>query len=321
MINTQRPICMSPRNTIRVIKKKRFRKKVDLYIEKSRYSNVAKSTRRLFFNHLDVSVRERGYFHVDQMYGSGTGLLLRFENTFFLLTARHVIKNNIPGKFQNESPFWVTSKFHSIWGSINDFIFPRVEWNIGELVTENDEFVDMTDLLLIEFFAPDIIPDHFIDIKNEKSVLTRNEFFERQFFLVTGYPFKGNEFDFTPVNEHCSHSTTIYRYTVPGVFIPNTGVGHISFELVDGDVQHEDINGMSGGAVYNVQPKANQVKLAGIPVTAGDNICRFIPSYAFIEAIFNYRASSCRIVDPNAVGGSLEFVGLGPNVLGGTPSK
>ncbi|BFN12547.1 hypothetical protein MspRI1_05580 [Marinobacter sp. RI1] len=55
---------------------------------------------------------------------------------------------------------------------------------------------------------------------------------------------------------------------------------------------------MSGGAVYNVQPKANQVKLAGVPVTAGNNICRFIPSYVFVDAVINYRDSSATIIDP-----------------------
>ena len=55
---------------------------------------------------------------------------------------------------------------------------------------------------------------------------------------------------------------------------------------------------MSGGAIYNVQPKANQVKLAGIPITAGKNICRFVPSYLFINAIMNYSEANCNIIDP-----------------------
>ena len=50
--------------------------------------------------------------------------------------------------------------------------------------------------------------------------------------------------------------------------------------------------------MYNVQPKADQVKLAGIPVTAGDNVCRFIPSYMFIDAIINFRDSSSKTIDP-----------------------
>lgn len=61
---------------------------------------------------------------------------------------------------------------------------------------------------------------------------------------------------------------------------------------------HESLNGMSGGAVYNVQPKANQVKLAGIPITAGRNICKFIPSHLFIAAVINFKDARTQLIDP-----------------------
>lgn len=282
------------------MKSGRIKKKLNSYLEKARLSNVAKSTRRVLFNHLNESVEERGFFHVDQMYGSGSGVLLRHNNTFFLLTARHVIKNNIPEDFQNESPFWVTSKFQGKWESLHDFLMPKMIWNIGELISLEAESVDVSDVCLIELFHPGKyhFPDHYIEIKGVTSVLTKKDYFEGQFLLVTGYPFERNTFDFTPVSEDITHTTSLTRHTVPGIYVENEDVGFISFEMVEDDVRHANVNGMSGGAVYNVQPKANQVKLAGIPVTAGDNLCRFIPSYIFIDALLNYQDSSFTVVDP-----------------------
>lgn len=278
----------------------RIKKKLDGYIEKARFSNVAKSSRRILFNHLYVSTEERGRFHVDQMYGSGSGVLIRYNGDFFLLTAKHVIENNTSGEFQNESPFWVTSKFQGKWESIYDFLLPKIMWNIGEFVSKSAGTIDLSDVCLIELFYPRKFhyPDHFIEIRDENSVLTKREYFEGQFLLVTGYPFEKNAFDFTPVNEDFTHSTSLMRHTIPGCYIPNEDVGHISFEMVEGGVKHQNINGMSGGAVYNVQPKANRVKLAGIPVTAGNNICRFIPCYMFIDGLLNYKKCSFRVVDP-----------------------
>jgi hypothetical protein len=278
----------------------RIKKKLDTYIDKSRFSNVAKSTRRLFFNHLNLSTEERGRFHVDQMYGSGSGVLIRFNGTFFLLTAKHVIHNNIPGEFQNESPFWITSRFQSKWESLYDFLFPKRIWYIGNEVKSDSINLDLTDVCLVELFYPQPFhfPDHFIEIRSQRDALGSHEFFEGQFLLVTGYPFERNTFDFTPISDAFTHSTSINRHTIPGIYTKDEDFGHIIFRPHGDAIRHSNVNGMSGGAIYNVQPKANQVKLAGIPVTAGDNVCRFIPSYVFMDSLINYQKSEPRTVDP-----------------------
>ncbi|WP_369612506.1 hypothetical protein [Marinobacter sp. RI1] len=275
-------------------------KKLKKYIEKAATSNVAKSTRRFFFNHLYESIESRGYFHVDQMYGAGSGVLLKTNDKYFVLTARHVIDNNINGELQNESPFWVPVKNRAGWSSLYDFLFPKRVWNIGELISEETKSIDSSDICLVELFYPQQfhMPDHYIEIIDKSSVLTKNELFDGQFLLVTGYPFERNSFDFTPRSEDITHATNIQRHTIPGVYLTNESDSYITFENTEGDTQHENVNGMSGGAVYNVQPKANQVKLAGVPVTAGNNICRFIPSYVFVDAVINYRDSSATIIDP-----------------------
>lgn len=113
--------------------------------------------------------------------------------------------------------------------------------------------------------------------------------------IVSGYPFESNNFNFEPINETITHSTNIHRKSIPGVL---EDIGMLSFRSTEGDIQHQNVDGMSGGAVYNVQPKANQVKLAGIALSAGNNLCRFAPSHTFIEAILNYKSSSCQLIDP-----------------------
>ena len=275
-------------------------KKLEKHIFKASNSNVAKSTRRFFFNYQHESLEARGRFHVDQMYGAGSGVLLNIEDKYFVLTARHVIKNNLREGFQNESPFWLTSKNRSGFSSIYDFLFPKLIWNIGELIPKIDVEIDVSDICLVELFYPQKfhMPDHFIKIDGESSVMKKSDFFEGQFLLVTGYPFERNKFDFNSIDDNYTHSTTIQRHTIPGIYLNSASFGYISFEMTKGNTQHENLNGMSGGAIYNIQPKANMVKLAGIPVTAGDNICRFIPSYLFINALMRYSQSNFTVVDP-----------------------
>ena len=275
-------------------------KKLEKHILKAVNSNIAKSTRRFFFNHLTKSTEERGHFHVDFMYGAGSGVLLNIEDKYFVLTAKHVINKNLNGDFQNESPFWITSKNKSDFSSLYNFLFPKGLWNIGDLMPKIDAEIDVSDLCLVELFDPPKfhIPDHFIKIESESSVMKKSEFFEGQYLLVTGYPFERNNFDFNPIDHNYTHSTKIQRHSIPGIYINSASLGYISFEMTKGDYQHENLNGMSGGAIYNIQPKANMVKLAGIPITAGNNICRFIPSYLFVNALMQYKKSSFTVIDP-----------------------
>lgn len=277
-------------------------------ITKSAYSNIGKSCRRVFFNYLEAPTEERGHYHVDIMYGAGSCILLKIQGTYFGLTARHVLDNNLYGSFQNESPFWISVKHKPNWDSMYDFLMPKYLWEISQLISDDTlnsiAEVDLSDLVLIEFFSPMKYhqPDHFIEVDSTSSVLQRSQFFEGQFLICSGYPEEKNQFNHTPVNEEFTHSTDIHRQSIPGIFIPDDNFGYIDFFMVDGDIQHNDMNGMSGGPVYNVQPKNNQVKLAGVAVTAGDNICRFIPAYTFIEALLNYESAERITIDPSADG-------------------
>ena len=278
------------------------KKKFDRYIQNAASSNVAKSCRRFLFNYLEKSIEEREYFHIDCVFGMGTGVLLKYDDKFFILTAKHVLKDIFRGDDHNESPFWIPIKSASpdnLYNSLFNFMFPRIGWDIGELMPEV-KHVDLSDICLVELFCPQpfAYPDHYIEIIDSSSVLSKSDFFEGQLLLVSGYPYEKNSFfDFT---ETYTNSTNIHRHTIVGVLKKDKedDIGYISFEMTKNDIQHENVNGMSGGAIYNVQPKANQVKLAGIAVTADNNICRFIPSYLLIEAILNYQKASHKVIDP-----------------------
>ena len=72
----------------------------------------------------------------------------------------------------------------------------------------------------------------------------------------------------------------------------------ISFCITPGDITHQFLNGMSGGPVINVMPDAAKAKLAGIALTGGNNICRFLPSHLICTAIINYQDCTCEVIDP-----------------------
>lgn len=265
-------------------------------------SNAAKSARRIFFNSLEESLEDRGYFHVDWMYGSGSCVLLRFNNTFFLLTAKHVISNAMPIGIQNESPFWVSLQSTSRWESLLDFLYPRRIWNIGELIELDMPGIDPEDICLIELFPPlpGTFPEHFIDVDTEFTSFLREDLFSNGLLLVAcGYPFLLNRFMYDNPPEGFTHTTTVQKQLLTGVLrIQDNGEMLISFCLSPTDITHQDLDGMSGGPILNVTPDPAEIKLAGIAVQGGNNICRFYPSFAIYSAIVRYQDCSCQIVDP-----------------------
>jgi hypothetical protein len=271
-------------------------------LEKAKHSNVGKSTRRILFNHLDRSLEERGYFHVDWMYGSGSGILLKFDSIYFLLTAKHVLTNNISGGFQNESPFWVSTNFHSRWKTLSDFMFPRRVWNISDVIEFDMPGVDPLDICLIELFQPlpGFSPDHYINVVDPLcDLLEYQQFSDDMLLIISGYPFRTNKFSYENPLDGFTHTTEIQRQLVPGFLrIKDRGEMLITYELTDTDVNHYFLNGMSGGAVFNIKLNTKETKLAGINLSGGNNLSRFYPSFAFANAISQYRNCTSQIIDP-----------------------
>lgn len=270
-------------------------------------SNTAKSCRRIFFNHLTESIKERGHFHSDYFFGSGTATLIKTQEKLFMLTPKHVIENNhidIENP-QNESPFWITSKHNGTWKSLHDFLIPKKLWKIDLEIEEKAEYkhINLTDLYLIELFTPGQYhqPDHFIKINSSSDFLSKQEFYEGQFLYTSGYPENLNSYDHENAPEGFSHSTKVIRHSMIGVFKKdNDTFGHISYELTEGTQNHETTNGMSGSIVYNVQPDIDQIKPAGILVSCDNNIGRFIPFFEIADAIIKFSTANSIEIDPAA---------------------
>jgi hypothetical protein len=259
-----------------------------------------RATRRILFNHLDQSIEERGYFHVDHMYGSGSGVVIKHENIFYLLTANHVIANATAYSFTNESPFWIPSQSNSFPSELNAFLMPAQIVHIGETVPDRGKNFDSEDIILIELFFPhaDFIPDQFIDLDTYPDDLaTEEDFFEGQFLVAAGYPFSQNAFDFfAPTPEGMTHSTYVHRLIVDGICELEDDEPIMTRRHLAGEFPN--LSGASGGIVTNVPAPGDRVKVLGMLVSAGSTIVRFIPSYIIAEAIKNKHMGRITAVDP-----------------------
>jgi len=259
-----------------------------------------KATRRIFFNHLNKSIEERGVFHVDLMYGSGSEVLIKHDYTFYLLTADHVIANATSYSFTNESPFWGPSQANHFPQELDAFLMPAQIVHIGETIPDRGHSFDSKDLILIELFFPDVkyMPDKFIDLDANPEILASNEgFYEGQILLAAGYPFETNHFEFfeeTP--DGMTHSTFVNRLIVDGICEFDEGDPIMRRQSRSGTFPN--LSGASGGIVTNIPAPGHEVKMLGMLVSASSKIVRFIPSYVLAEALSNKAIARVTPVDP-----------------------
>jgi hypothetical protein len=275
-------------------------KKFNRAFENSTSSIAIQSTRRIFFNHLTLSIEERGHFHVDQMYGSGSGILIKFNGGFYLLTADHVIRKATNYSFNNPSPFWITSRSKFNVTTMYDFLMPAKAFHIGELIADEGVSIDLDDMVLIELFQPGYrhMPDHFLDFDTKPRLLKKSEFFEGQLLLAVGYPFEKNNFEFydEPIGRF-THSTPVHRHIVDGICLFEYGEPFMTLNGVS-EKKYGNLSGISGGIVTNIQMKSNQVKMAGLILSAGSTIIRFLPSYVIEYALRNFVRARQTLIDP-----------------------
>ncbi len=235
------------------------------------------------------------------MYGAGSGIFLKNEGKFYLLTAHHVIDNATSYRFNNESPFWITSKSKYGVKTLYDFLMPAQIFHIGELIVDKGVSIDSSDLVLIELFYPPPMhmPDNYIDLDSRpRRTLRKDEYFEGQLLLASGFPFEKNYFEFhDEVKEHFTHSTPVQRHICEGVCKSDGGEPYMTIDGIS-DGSYMRLSGASGGIVTNITPKSNQVRMAGMLLSAGSNIIRFIPAYLIEYAIQNKASARRTLVDP-----------------------
>lgn len=264
-------------------------------------STAIKATRRIFFNHLDEKIEERGFFHVDTMYGAGSGILIKHEHTFYFITADHVIANATKYVFSNESPFWIPSQANCFPQELEAFLMPAQILHIGDTVPDQGKKFESKDIILIELFFPSVkyMPDHFLDLDANPDVLATAEgFFEGQYLVAAGYPFDTNSFEWFDERDvdGMTHSTQVSRLIVDGICEIDEGEPIISRRLHSGTFSN--LSGASGGIVTNVPAPGEIVKMLGMLVSAGPNIVRFIPSYVIAQALSRKHSARVTRVDP-----------------------
>lgn len=264
-------------------------------------STAIKATRRIFFNHLDKKIEERGFFHVDTMYGAGSGVLIKHENTFYLLTADHVIANATNYTFFNESPFWIPSQSNCFPQELEAFLMPAQILHIGETVPDRGAKFESKDIILIELFFPSVkyMPDHFLNLDANPDLLASIEgFYEGQFLVAAGFPFDTNCFEWFDEtrDDGMTHSTNVNRLIVDGICEIDEGEPILSRRLHSGTFPN--LSGASGGIVTNIPAPGETVKMLGILVSAGSTIVRFVPSYVIAEALSRKQSARITSVDP-----------------------
>lgn len=268
-------------------------------IDFSKKSQFAMATRRIIYNHSDLGIEDRGYFHVDVMSGVGSGLVIFQNHRFFLLTAKHNLKQLYPESIRNESPIWVPKEQPPCWDHMLDFFMARKIWYVGELISNECANVDCQDLVLIEFFFPIKpmgLPKQFINVEEGDYFLRKDDFFENQILMCSGFPKDSNQYDEVESHHKYTQSTVFnWEYKV-GLYKSSCLEGYLEFDPAS-NVTHEMLNGMSGGPVYSIYHDDTQIKLAGISLTGGGGKLRFLPAYIFHEAVTSYRSARHEVVD------------------------
>lgn len=279
-------------------------------IQKAVKSRTAKSTRRIFFTYSEQGIEERGFYRADLLHNFGSCTLLKYDNRFFALTAKHVLqKANIEfdsdnPSYQNESPFFITAKSTG-WSQTDSgsILYPEKYWNISDLIEPHDSIIDYSDIALIQMFPHTLRwkPDKFIDLDRLVKIWLKDNFFENQALFISGFPKNKNLYNYTQYKEF-SHSTVIQRQILPGICTISDNEPHINLcrTLSDEERSHDSLWGFSGGLVFNVMENAEEPYWCGMVVSGGNGKVRFIPAEVFINAIAHYRDAPSAIIDPRA---------------------
>lgn len=257
------------------------------------------STRRIFHITTDATYSEKEIFKDSYFSGYGTGVLIKYSGTFFLLTAKHVLKDYIEGDLPNTSPFRIQSDVTKGFDNTNDFLYPKIIWDIGQLIS-NDSDYDFEDIVLVELFPP--LPNQKVDdflLFDEIEVLEIDNFVEGIISFESGYSSQSNPYFHEPDNSELpfdeskfTTSTMVKRDFISGKLKLENGIYH--FEKLN--YLGQDTNGMSGGLIATIEN--GKSKLIGIHIRGAKESSRinFIPIEKIMEAIVDYQnAPHCKV--------------------------
>ncbi len=289
------------------------KRKMESFFEKASKGNVVQSVRRMIFTHCSEAMSETGRYHADLVYNhGGSCIFIKFEQKFFILTAQHVIDAHYIEP-QNESPFFTHLFAKRGWQEATDLGFPIRGWRIGELIKRSCSNIDNDDIVLVELGDIFRYPDNFIDLDSRYAPkgVDFSELYEGMLLVASGYPINENPIDY-PYGDEFNCATVINKRIRLGIC--NKFGDSYCVKFPDG-ASHDDLNGMSGGVVSNVMPKANQTEWVGMIQKGGGGLLHFYPACWIIPAIKRFREASYYAIDPAQALSDPHFQGS-PEIIG-----
>ncbi|WP_457794585.1 hypothetical protein [Acinetobacter baumannii] len=278
------------------------------YQNKQLFEQYVFATRRIFHIQTKSDSDERVQSEDFCFGGHGSGILLKHDMRFFLLTAKHTLSNSqgdING-FDNTSPFRIQTSGVGGFENTLDFLYPKKAWFIADLIPDHDVY-KVEDVILIELSSPLLGQkvDHYLHI-DELKVLELKDFKDGMPVLDIGYSSLSNEYDFKDLFENwgeesqgiVTHSTQIKRDLVKGELkYEKTSIGS-SWILKKKNYEGKSTDGMSGGLIVTILPNGES-KAIGIHLMGAEqsNIIRFLPLCLVVDTIKSYKNAKSLIID------------------------
>lgn len=268
------------------------------------HGNYVNSTRRIFHIHADKS--EELWNFKDLYYGSyGTGTIIKKGMKYFLLTAKHVLKDYlVTESLNNTSPFRVTNMSDSDFSTTDDFLFPKKIWKIGKIIP-NHELYDFDDVVLVELFNLEFGQpiDHYIDF-DKMEILSLEEYEnldESSILADVGFAETSNPYFFdgdnrvAPFDETIFTSSTLVQRNYVGGQLRKDKAGYY-FKKLKNTI--ECTNGMSGGLILYMDHSL-KTKVMGMHIRGSkeSEIIRFLPMCKIHKAIGDYLTAESVIID------------------------
>lgn len=268
------------------------------------FEELAKSTRRIFHISSDTSVDESKYFKDIYFANWGTGILIKDGLKYFLLTARHVMDKYFEySSGANTSPFRVTDKSITSFSKVDDFLYPKYFWTIGDIVEEH-EYYDFKDVILVELFhpVPGQVIDHFIDI-DTVIPLEIDDFKDGMVAADFGYSIESNPYFYDPSNDIAPFNSEVHSCSTK-IYLDGIN-GHLredrfSFVFEKYNYLDLDTNGMSGGLIIGIVDGIARPLGMHCRGSSRSNHINFLPIADLFRAIKRRNESERIIIDYHA---------------------
>lgn len=264
------------------------------------FFNYLLSVRRIFHITADFDYNAERVFTDTQFSFYGSCILIKIQRKFFILTARHVLKDYIELPLPNTSPFRIQLEIDRGFNNTNDFMYPLILWDIGKSNDSQTNY-ESNDIVLVEMSA--LLPfqkiRNYIDL-NEIKIIDIKDFKEDLPVFDSGFSILSNPFfyesdnDVAPFDEkEFTHSTIVKRDLVYGILKQDKDI----FYVKKNKHSIKDTNGMSGGLITTIHegiPKILGMHIAG---HVNSDRINFIPFSLILPAIKSYIYSPKYIID------------------------